>query len=58
MSAGGRVKKKMRLRKNAPRTLDTITEALIGAIYLDVQRQQKDGISAVKKILEQKNFFK
>jgi ribonuclease-3 len=43
--------------KNAPRTLDTITEALIGAIYLDVQRQQKDGISAVKKILEQKNFF-
>jgi len=44
--------------KNAPRTLDTITEALIGAIYLDIQRQQKDGISAVKEILEQKNFFK
>jgi len=38
--------------------LDTITEALIGAIYLDAEGQRKSGMKTVREILEKKNFFK
>jgi ribonuclease III len=37
--------------------LDTATEALIGAIFLDAQRNGKNGIIVVKDILERMNFF-
>ena len=40
------------------RALDAVTEALIGAIYLDAQRNEMNGMAIVLEILEKKNFFK
>lgn len=43
--------------KNSEKALDTVTEALIGAIYLDAQKQGMNGIAVVQDILEKKKFF-
>jgi ribonuclease-3 len=37
--------------------LDTVTEALIGAIFLDAQKSGENGLETVQKFLEAKNFF-
>jgi hypothetical protein len=37
---------------------DAVTEALIGAIFLDAERQGKNGLEIVQELLEKKNFFK
>jgi len=39
------------------KALDTVTEALIGAIYLDAQNRGMNGMTVVRDILEKKNFF-
>jgi len=43
--------------KDSPRALDTVTEALIGAVYLDAEKNKKNGITAVRDMLERLNFF-
>ena len=37
--------------------LDTVTEALIGAIFLDAQKRQMNGVNVVQEILERLDFF-
>jgi ribonuclease-3 len=39
------------------RALDTVTEALIGAIFLDAQKSGENGLKIVQNFLETKNFF-
>jgi len=39
------------------RALDTVTEALIGAIFLDAHKSGKNGLKTVQKFLEEKKFF-
>jgi ribonuclease-3 len=39
------------------KALDTVTEALIGAIFLDAENRRCDGLKTVQKFLEAKNFF-
>jgi ribonuclease-3 len=36
---------------------DAVTEALIGAIFLDAQESGKNGLKIVQEFLEEKNFF-
>jgi dsRNA-specific ribonuclease len=43
--------------KDSARALDTVTEALIGAVYLDAEKNQKNGMSAVSDMLERMKFF-
>ncbi len=40
------------------KAFDAVTEALIGAIFLDAQNSGKNGLQNVQKFLETKNFFK
>jgi ribonuclease-3 len=37
--------------------LDTVTEALIGAIFLDARKSGENGLKTVQKFLEEKKFF-
>ena len=39
------------------KALDTVTEALIGAVYLDAQMRGCNGVIVVKEMLERLNFF-
>jgi len=39
------------------KALDTVTEALIGAIFLDAQKSGINGLKIVQEFLERKNFF-
>ena len=39
------------------RALDTVTEALIGAVFLDAQKRELNGLNIVLKMLERMNFF-
>jgi ribonuclease-3 len=39
------------------KALDTVTEALIGAVYLDAQRRGMNGMIVVEMILERMDFF-
>jgi hypothetical protein len=39
------------------KALDAVTEALIGAIFLDAQKSGENGLKTVQKFLEEKNFF-
>jgi ribonuclease-3 len=39
------------------KALDTVTEALFGAIYLDAQNSNKNGMNIVKKTLMNMGFF-
>ena len=40
------------------KAFDAVTEALIGAIFLDAQKNGKNGLLIVKEFLERKQFFK
>jgi ribonuclease-3 len=37
--------------------LDTVTEALIGAVFLDAQKNRENGIIIVREMLERMGFF-
>jgi ribonuclease III len=39
------------------KALDTVTEALIGSVYLDAQKRGCNGMSVVKEMLERMKFF-
>lgn len=39
------------------KALDTVTEALIGAVYLDAQKRGMNGMKVVKDMLERMAFF-
>lgn len=39
------------------KALDTVTEALIGAVYLDAQKRGCNGMTIVKEMLERLDFF-
>ena len=39
------------------KALDTVTEALIGAVYLDAQKRGMNGMKVVKDMLERMGFF-
>ena len=39
------------------KALDTVTEALIGAVFLDAQKRGWNGMDVVEKMLERMNFF-
>jgi ribonuclease-3 len=43
--------------KNSARALDTVTEALIGAVYLDAEKFGDNGMKVVGNILETMGFF-
>lgn len=43
--------------KNSARALDTVTEALIGAVYLDAEKNGKNGMKEVRGMLENLGFF-
>lgn len=50
--------------KDSTRALDTVTEALIGAVYLDAEKNYRasekrgdNGMTAVREMLERMNFF-
>ena len=48
------------LQKNwtqGDKALDTVTEALIGAVYLDAQRNGMNGMTVVNDMLERMKFF-
>jgi dsRNA-specific ribonuclease len=40
-----------------PKALDTVTEALIGAVYLDAQKRGCNGMIVVREMLERMHFF-
>ncbi|RPI37559.1 MAG: ribonuclease III [Methanoregulaceae archaeon] len=39
------------------KAFDAVTEALIGAIFLDAEGREKNGLKTVQEFLEKKNFF-
>jgi ribonuclease III len=39
------------------KTLDTVTEALIGAVFLDAQNNNENGITAVNEMLDRLKYF-
>jgi len=53
----GKGEEKDKTCKDSPRALDTVTEALIGAVYLDAEKNKKNGMSAVRDMLERLDFF-
>jgi ribonuclease-3 len=53
----GKGETKQEVNKNSTKALDTVTEALIGAIYLDAQKRGMNGMKVVSEILEKMNFF-
>jgi ribonuclease-3 len=44
------------LRKG--KAFDAVTEALIGAVFLDAEKRGMNGLKIVQEFLERKNFFK
>jgi len=53
----GKGEEKDKTCKDSPRALDTVTEALIGAVYLDAEKNKKNGMTAVRDMLERLDFF-
>jgi ribonuclease-3 len=43
--------------KDSVRALDTVTEALIGAVYLDAEKNGDNGMIVVRDMLEKLGFF-
>ena len=43
--------------KDSARALDTVTEALIGAVYLDAEKNGDNGMKVVRDMLERLRFF-
>lgn len=54
----GKGEDKNKVQIKGPKALDTITEALIGAVYLDAQKRGCNGMMVVKEMLERMEFFK
>jgi len=53
----GKGEDKIEVSTKGAKALDTVTEALIGAVYLDAQKRGCNGMIVVKEILERLDFF-
>jgi ribonuclease-3 len=53
----GKGEDKIEVSTKGAKALDTVTEALIGAAYLDAQKRGCNGLMVVKEILERMDFF-
>jgi ribonuclease-3 len=53
----GKGEDKNEVSTNGLKALDTVTEALIGAVYLDAQKRGCNGMIVVKEMLERMDFF-
>jgi len=53
----GKGEDKIEVSTKGAKALDTVTEALIGAVYLDAQKRGCNGTIVVKEMLEQLDFF-
>lgn len=53
----GKGEKKDKIWETGPETFDTCIEALIGAVFLDAQKRNLNGISQVEKVLKNLSFF-
>lgn len=53
----GEGEKKNEIWRQGNKALDTAFEALIGAVFLDAQKRDYNGITIVKEMLERLNFF-
>jgi ribonuclease-3 len=53
----GKGEDKIEVSTKGAKALDTVTEALIGAVYLDAQKRGCNGTLVVKEMLERLNFF-
>lgn len=53
----GKGEKNLEIEKKGTNAGDTVTEALIGAVFLDAQDQCKNGINEVERMLERMKFF-
>jgi dsRNA-specific ribonuclease len=53
----GKGEKQEKIWDKGDKALDTVTEALLGAIFLDAQRHGENGMRIVEKILIEMEFF-
>ena len=53
----GKGEEKDEIWTKGDKALDTVTEALIGAVYLDAQKRGLNGMITVKNMLERMEFF-
>ncbi len=53
----GKGEEKDKIYDKGDKALDTVTEALLGAIYLDAQKNGKNGMIIVKEVLMKMGFF-
>ncbi len=53
----GKGEDKIEVSTKGAKALDTVTEALIGAVYLDAQKRGCNGITVVREMLERMDFF-
>ena len=53
----GKGEDKNEVSTKGAKALDTVTEALIGAVYLDAQKRGCNGITVVREMLERMDFF-
>jgi len=53
----GNVEYNQRIWEKGEEAPDAVTEALIGAIFLDAEQQGKNGLKTVRDFLEKKKFF-
>ncbi len=53
----GKGEDKNEVQTKGPKALDTVTEALIGAVYLDAQKRGCNGMIVVREMLERMDFF-
>jgi len=53
----GKGEDKIEVSTKGAKALDTLTEALIGAVYLDAQKRGCNGTIVVKEMLERLGFF-
>lgn len=53
----GKGEQKQKSQTESDKVLDTVTEALIGAVFLDAQKRRLNGMNVVVKMLERMNFF-
>lgn len=53
----GKGEDKIEVSTKGAKALDTVTEALIGAVYLDAQKRGCNGTIVVKEMLERLDFF-
>jgi len=53
----GKGELKQKNEAEGDKALDAVTEALIGAVFLDTQKRGWNGMDVVEKMLERLNFF-